>query len=134
MKFSSACAYSLRALLYLARHEGDGPAASQRIAQAEGLPEKFLPKVLEPLASAGVLLSSRGPTGGYRLARPAKRIRLLDVVEAVDGPVRGEAPRWAADAEGARLDARLQEACDAAAEGVRARLRKVSVAGLAGEG
>jgi Rrf2 family protein len=131
MKLSTACAYALRALVFLARHEGKGPVASHAIAAAEGLPEKFLPKVLEPLASAGVLLSVKGIHGGYRLARTAQRITLLDVVEAVDGPVRGEVPRFGADR---KLDGRLQAACDAAAEVVRNRLRKVSIADLAGEG
>jgi Rrf2 family protein len=109
MRFTSSCAHALRALAFLARHEGGGPVASHAIAAAEGLPERFLLKVLKPLASAGVLLSAKGPNGGYQLARPARRITLLDVVEAVDGPVRGEAPRWAAGAEGARLDGRLQQ-------------------------
>ena len=95
--------------------------------------ERFLLKVLKPLVSAGVLYSVRGPNGGYRLARPAKGITLLDVVEAVDGPVRGETPRWAA-AAGHKLNARLQQVCDAGAEEVRGRLRKVSLAYLAGEG
>jgi Rrf2 family protein len=127
MKFTSSCAYALCALVSLARHQGDRLFASHAIAQAEGLPELFLLKVLKRLASAGVLLSVKGIHGGYRLARTAQRITLLDVVEAVDGPVRGEVPRSGADR---KLDARLQQACDAAAEVVRSRLRKVSVADL----
>jgi Rrf2 family protein len=134
MNLSSASACALRALAFLARHEGGGLVASHAIAAAEGLPALFLLKVLKPLASAGVLLSAKGPNGGYRLARPARRITLLDVVEAVSGPIRGEAPHWAAGAEGARLDGRLQQACDAAAELTRSQLRRVSVADLAGEG
>jgi Rrf2 family protein len=134
MRFTSSCAHALRALAFLARHEGGGLVAWHAIAAAEGLPELFLLKVLKPLASAGVLLSAKGPHGGYRLARRAERITLLDVVEAVDGPVRGEVPRWAADAGGARLDTSLQQACDAAAEAVRGRLRKVSIADLAVKG
>jgi DNA-binding IscR family transcriptional regulator len=67
---------------------------------AEGLPGDLLSKVVKRLASAGVLGSSPGTGGGYRLARPPRRIPLLDVIEAVDGPVRGGVPRWAADAGG----------------------------------
>jgi Rrf2 family protein len=134
MKLTSSCAHALRALAFLARHEGGGLVASHVIAAAEGLPALFLLKVLKPLASAGVLLSAKGPQGGYQLAQPARRITLLDVVEALDGPVRGEAPRWAAGAEGDRLNTRLQQACDAAAEAVRGRLRKVCIADLAVKG
>jgi Rrf2 family protein len=134
MKLSSACAYALRALVFLARRGGDGLLVAHVFAGARGIPEEYLGKTLKGLVLAGILLSSRGPDGGYRLARPAKRITLLDVAEAVDGPVRGEAPHWAAGAEGARLDGRLQQACDAAAEVVRSRLRKVSIADLVGEG
>ena len=134
MKFSTACAYALRALVFLARRGGDGLLVAHVFAGVRGMPEEYLGKTLKGLVRAGILLSSRGPTGGYRLARPPKRISLLDLVEAVDGPVRGDVPRWAADANGARLDARLKEVCDAAAEVVRARLRKVSVADLAREG
>jgi Rrf2 family protein len=132
MKFTSSSAHALHALAFLARQPGDRVVPSHVIAAAAGLPELFLLKVLRPLAAAGVLLSARGPNGGYRLARSAKRVTLLDVVEAVDGPVRGEAPRWAADPGAARLDGRLQQVCEAAAKAVRARMRKVSIADLAG--
>jgi Rrf2 family protein len=134
MKLSVTAGHAVRALAFLARQLPGPPVPSHMIARAHGLPELFLLKVLRPLVAAGVLLSVKGVHGGYRLARPAPRISLLDVVEAMDGPVRGEVPRWAAGPEGARLDARLQEACDAAAEVVRSRLRKVSTADLAGEG
>jgi Rrf2 family protein len=131
MKLTSSCAYVLRALVFLARYEGDGLVAAGALAEAGGMPEEYLRTNLKPLALAGILHSSRGPTGGYRLARPPRRIGLLDVVEAVDGPVRGEVPRLGAEA---KLDARLQEACEAAAEVARAGLREVSIANLAGEG
>jgi Rrf2 family protein len=134
MKLSTTAAHAVRALAFLARQPGGRPVPSHTIATAEGLSGLFLLKVLRPLVAAGVLLSGRGPNGGYRLARPAQRISLLDVVEAVDGPVRGSVPRWAADGQGARLDARLQQACDAGTEVVRRQLRKVSVADLTGEG
>ena len=134
MKLSTTAGHAVRALVFLARRGGDGLLVAHVFAGARGIPEEYLGKTLKGLVLAGILLSSRGPDGGYRLARPAKRITLLDVAEAVDGPVRGEAPHWAAGAEGARLDGRLQQACDAAAEVVRSRLRKVSIADLVGEG
>jgi Rrf2 family protein len=133
MKPSTTAGHAVRALVFLARRPGGRPVPSHTVARAHGPPELFLLKVLRPLVAVGVLLSVKGVHGGYQLARPATRISLLDVVEAIDGPVRRDVPRWAAGAESARLDARLQEACDAAAELVRSRLRKVSIADLAGE-
>jgi Rrf2 family protein len=125
MKLTRASSYALQALVYLAR-EGDGrPVASHAVAQARGIPERFLLKVLKPLVDARVLLSIRGPNGGYRLARPAKSITLLEVVEAVDGPVRGDAPPVG------QLDKRLQALCDRSAVLVRERLAKATLAELA---
>ena len=135
MKLSYSCAYALHALASIARRPGDRLVPSHTIAAVARLPEGYLLQVLGPLVAAKVLLAMKGHSGGgYRLAWPAKRITPLDVVEAVDGPVRRDVPRWAAGAEGARLDGRLPEACAATAEVVRARLRKVSVADRAGGG
>jgi Rrf2 family protein len=131
MKLSNASGYAIRALAHLARH-GDGRlVTTAAIAEAEGLPERFLADVLNPLARAGVLDSSRGPCGGFRLARPAKSVTLLEVVEAVEGPVRGLAPPEGGTPEGRRFDKRLQAACEKSAETVRGQLRRVSLADLA---
>jgi Rrf2 family protein len=97
------------------------------------MPGGFLLKSLTPLVAAGVLRSDLGLGGGFRLARPARSITLLEVVEAVDGPVRGEASQ-VGGREHARLDAKLQAVCEGLAEVVRRRLGKVSLADLAGAG
>jgi DNA-binding IscR family transcriptional regulator len=76
---------------------------------------------------------SRRAGGSHRLVRPARSITLLEVVEAVDRPVRGEAP-VVGGRRHARLDARLQAVCEGVAELVRRQLRRVTVADLAGEG
>src|SRR5262245_49828672 len=132
MKLTRASSYALGALVHMAREKGDTPVASHLIAEAEDSPERFLLKVLKPLVGAGVLRSVKGPHGGYALARPAKEISLLEVVEAVDGPIRGQVPLFAT-AKGDVLDRRLQAACDEAAETVRDRLGRVSIADLAGK-
>src|SRR4051812_26128193 len=92
MRLSQSAAYALHALAHLAGREGDAPLSSRDIARACHVPERFLQKVLKPLAAAGVLRSAMGANGGYRLAKPAGKITLLEVVELVDGPIRGEAP------------------------------------------
>ncbi len=128
MKFSLATGYALRALAFLAN--GDGrPVASRDIAWAYGLPEKFLVKALKPLVSAGILRSLKGPNGGYRLAKPAGDITLLEVVEAAEGSVRGAAPA-VGDHDARRR--RLQGVCAKAAGLVRQGLGAVTLKDLAG--
>src|SRR5262245_45980689 len=108
VKLSSAGGYALAALVHLAKG-GGRLVASHDIAAAHGLPERSLLKCLTPLVSAGVLRSVRGPNGGYRLARPPGEITLLEVIEAVEGPVRAEVPSIPG---GEELDRRLQAVCE----------------------
>jgi Rrf2 family protein len=129
VKLSSATGYALQALVFLARSGGSRPVASHAAAAAHGIPERFLLKCLKPLVSAGVLRSVKGPNGGYRLARPAGEVTLLEVVEAVDGPVRGLAPEVGA---GGALGRKLQAVCDKVAGVVREGLGGVTVKDLAG--
>ena len=92
MKLTCASSYALHAVAYMAQQKSDRPVASHKIAQERGIPERFLLKVLKPLVSARVLTSIKGPNGGYKLAGPATEISVLEIVEAVDGPIRGQAP------------------------------------------
>jgi Rrf2 family protein len=130
MKFTRGSGYALQALLYLAREGGGRRVFSHAAAQAGGVPEKRLLRVLRPLVAARVLRSLKGRHGGYRLARPAQDITRLEVIEAVDGPIRGDAPPVVAGKEGVALARRLQEACDGAAALVRGRLAQVTLAEL----
>jgi Rrf2 family protein len=130
MKLSRASSYALHALTHLARHNGTAAVAAHDMARATGAPEKFLLKLLKPLVSARVLHSMRGPHGGYRLARPAAEITLLDVVETVDGPLRAEAPQDSGDAA---FDGTLQAVCEDVAERTRSVLSGVTLADLAAE-
>ena len=132
MKLTHASSYALNALAHLAA-AGDGvPVASHHIARARDIPERFLLKVLRQLVSAQVVRSLKGPHGGYRQARPAAKVTVLEVVEAVDGPLRAEVPPVGDGKDG--LDARLEEVCDQVADRVRRRLGKVRLSDLAGRG
>jgi len=73
--------YALRAVLYLARREEEAPVAAAHVAEELGLPRNYLSKILRRLARRGVLESSRGPSGGFRLARPASELALSDALE-----------------------------------------------------
>ena len=128
MKLSRASSYAIAYLAHLAREKPDKPVASHEVAREKDLPERFLLKLLKPLVDDGILRSVRGPNGGYLLARPAKDVTLLEVVEAVDGPFHGDA--GTTGKEGATLDKRLQAVCDETLALVRERLAKVTLAEL----
>ena len=100
----------------------DKPMASHNIAAARTIPERFLLKVLKPLVSARVLMSIKGPNGGYRLAKPADKISMLEILEAVDGPIRGNAP-FAEEGNGP-LNHKLETICKTAADATAETARK----------
>lgn len=81
--------YAVRAMLALAAADAaDGPLSARRIASQMAIPARFVPHVLLDLAAAGLVVARTGRHGGYRLARPATEISLLDVIEAVEGDAR----------------------------------------------
>jgi Rrf2 family protein len=132
MKLSRASSYALHAVAFLAERKQTRPLPSHTIARARGIPERFLLKALKPLVSARVLQSVKGPNGGYCLARPATQISLLDVVEAVDGAIRGQVPFANGDGHTSNrgIDRHLEAVCIQAAEHTRQQLHKVSMAQL----
>jgi Rrf2 family protein len=129
MRLTRSSSYAVHALAHLAAG-GSRPVASHDIARACGISESFLKKILLALASARLVHSIRGRRGGCRLAKPAASISLLEVVEAVEGSIRGEAP--VVSQTGGGLDARLREVCEEVAGLVRRRLGRVRLSDLAG--
>ena len=85
MIFSATATHALRALAHLAAATGDDATLGRALAADLGVPAPYLAKVLAALARAGVLSASRGARGGYRLARPAEAISLLEIVEPFEG-------------------------------------------------
>ncbi|MFA5852311.1 MAG: Rrf2 family transcriptional regulator [Spirochaetales bacterium] len=77
--------YAIRALVHLARSGGD---SSSRIAEAQLISPKYLEGILNQLKMAGIVVSGRGRSGGYHLAREASEIRMIDIVRATEGDVR----------------------------------------------
>jgi Rrf2 family protein len=130
MKLTRASSYALHALAFMAVQKKDQAVASHQIAHARGIPERFLLKVLKPLVTAQILFSIKGPNGGYRLARSPGELSMLEVVEAVDGPIRGRGPMNHGDARGA-FNKRLDELTKQVAEHTRTQLARIKVAELA---
>jgi Rrf2 family protein len=87
MKVSAKAEYACLAVLALARQGPDAPPLRIREISAEyGIPERYLVQILIQLKGAGLVSSTRGALGGYRLARPASRISLGEILNAIDGP------------------------------------------------
>jgi Rrf2 family protein len=88
MKLSRTSSYALQAILQLAKSDASGaPVPCSRLAADGKMPERFLLQILRSLVTHGILGSTRGVVGGYCLERRPEDISLLDVIEAVDGPV-----------------------------------------------
>jgi Rrf2 family protein len=85
-RISRAAAYGLAAAAHVAKKSKDGPVMSKVIADKYDFPLAFLLKIMQQMVMANILRSKRGPRGGFTLARPAKDISMLDIIEAVDGP------------------------------------------------
>jgi len=88
MQITHQADYATRAILYLAQQGKDQHIATGKIAREQKIPPSFLAKIVSQLSIAGILNTSRGAHGGIWLARDPDDITLLDVVEAIDGPIR----------------------------------------------
>ena len=87
LRISRKIDYGLRAMIYLASIPMDSVVPFREIASQMDVPEDFLAKILKTLVDQGLVKSTRGPHGGYALARTPVDISFLDVIEAVEGPV-----------------------------------------------
>ncbi len=86
MIYSPTAQHALRALIYLARNQkNDVPVRVSEIAESENIPRQFLSKILHDLRNKGLVAATKGPGGGFNLAKPASKITISNVVEAVDG-------------------------------------------------
>jgi len=87
MKLSRRTDYALRAVTYLSVRQGNGACSIAEIAAMEKIPREFTAKVLKELCRTGFIRSRLGPHGGYRLAKPPDQMTVLEIMEALDGPL-----------------------------------------------
>lgn len=87
MQITRQADYAVRAMTYLSQLGPERRAATSQIAQEKQIPPSFLAKIVSQLSVAGLLNTSRGARGGVSLAKSPAEISLLDVVEAIDGPI-----------------------------------------------
>lgn len=87
MKLSTKGEYGILAVADLALHEQDSPLHLHEVAERQGIPKLYLDQLMLNLKKAGIVVSTRGPQGGYKLARPADTVTLLELVRTLEGPV-----------------------------------------------
>lgn len=85
MKISSRGRYALRLMVDIANRPADEWVNLRDVASRQEISVKYLEQIVTPLSRAGLLLSSRGPQGGYRLSRPAKGYTAGDILRAIEG-------------------------------------------------
>ena len=98
---SRSAEYAIRAMLDVAAAEGGAQETTKKVAEHQGIPKVFLPKIVQRLVQAGLLRAHRGPAGGIALSRPSAQINMRQIIEAMDGPIAlntcvilpGECPR-----------------------------------------
>jgi Rrf2 family protein len=133
LTLSKTADYSVRAAIALAEAWGDGYRTIHEVAEEMELPPSFTPQVLGLLARAGIAESKAGRGGGYRLARPPRRITMLEIVEAAEGPLANE--RCTLRGGPCRWDdhCAVHETWTRAQEALRRQLARSSLADVAAE-
>lgn len=127
MDISRTLGYALEATLQLAKLEGQAPVPCRQLAGAGGMPRRFLLQILRSLVDRGIVRSTRGVVGGYALTRKAEQISLLELVEAIYGPIVGDI---SSPNVPTRARAALHAICEEIAAATRQKLASVSLAQL----
>ena len=87
LKLTKKADYGLIAMRHLAEHPRQRSCSAKDLAEAYGIPQEALAKILQRLAKAGLLITQHGMNGGYMLARDSRQISALEVIRAIDGPL-----------------------------------------------
>ncbi len=128
MKLSRTVAYAVRATLQLAKSDSSTPVPCSQLAADGKMPERFLLQILRNLVTHGILRSTRGVDGGYSLVRSPDQVSLLEVIEAIEGPLNTGEPVTAgmsADSQN-----RLQDALQQVTDNSRRQLEAIKLSQL----
>jgi Rrf2 family transcriptional regulator, cysteine metabolism repressor len=87
MKISTKGRYATRALLDIAQHYGKATVLLKDVSARQGISLRYLEQIITPLVSAKIVRSTRGPRGGVMLARPPHKIKLIDIIQLLEGPI-----------------------------------------------
>jgi Rrf2 family protein len=128
MKLSRTVGYALQAALQLAQADSGTPVPCSRLAAKGKMPERFLLQILRNLVAHGILQSTRGVEGGYALGLAPEDISVLQVIEAIDGPLAPALPMG--DGLPAESKTKLEEALAHVTQLAREELQAVKLADL----
>jgi Rrf2 family transcriptional regulator, cysteine metabolism repressor len=128
MKLSRTVEYAIQATLQLAQSKTGGPVPCSQLAASSCMPERFLLQILRSLVTHGILSSTRGVIGGYMLRRPPADITLLDLLEAIEGPLVAGIPSQGSLSE--HTIAKLHDALIDVTNAKRAELSQITLADL----
>jgi len=131
MRVSAKSDYALRALIEMAAREDGRAVSAEELGRVQDIPHGFLQAILADLRKSGIVLSQRGQSGGWRMAREARDVSVADVIRAVDGPlvsVYGLRPESVSYAGSAEV---LQHVWIAARRSLREVFEQVSIQQLA---
>jgi Rrf2 family protein len=129
MKLSRTVAYAIQATLQLAQSPSENPVPCSQLAADGHMPERFLLQILRHLVTHGILHSTRGVEGGYSLERKPEDISLLDVIEAIEGPLTSDIPT-VDGVSGAMFHGRLTEVLDEVTNTARRQLGEIKLVSL----
>ncbi len=129
MKLNISTGYGLLAVAYIAQNKDQGLILSQDVSKKYNISLEYLLKIMQQLVRARILQSKRGPRGGFSMARPATKITMLDVVEAVEGPMINYL-NLAEQARGVKFAAKAEQVYEKAIAQVGAELKKVKLSDL----
>ncbi len=132
MQLSKASTYGLFALLHIAKHGTNEPVPGRVIAESCGLPLEYLLKILQQLVRARVILSERGPHGGFWLRKSPAETTLLEIVEALEGTITGgfSVPDSIAEANGTKEI--IERLCDRSSQFTHSLLSATNIGQLIG--
>jgi len=128
MKLSRTVSYALQATLMLAQNEGSSPVPCSKLASEGKMPERFLLQILRSLVNHGILDSTRGVDGGYALRKSPEDISLLEVIEAIEGPM--QSPPFCVEGLDSELGERLHAALQDVATTSRQQLEAIKLSSL----
>ncbi len=110
MNISRSAGYGMMSAGYIAQHDGEALVLASTISKEYDIPTEYLLKILQQLVRANVLRSKRGPRGGFSMARPTNEISMLEIIEAISGPLSGHLD-LTEQAKGAPFSHKMEEVC-----------------------